>query len=440
VNLAFVYPPYVRDGRFPHLSQNRQTRFTKSTLIKIYPLVPAGLVTLVERRGHKALLLDAINRRLTREQYEKQLADFHPDAVVIESKTPIMTALWREVARIKELLPGAAVVLVGDHVTARPRESFEKCACDYVVLGGDYDYVTAELVDALAKGAKLPRGVVSRDGGDASDVPLVENLDMLPFPDRELSRWRDYGEAYLHMPAMYVLSGRGCGRRGAGHPGCAFCSWQHNLWRGRARLRSPGNYADELTGLVARYRVKEFFDDNESGGLWDRDWTMEFCGRVRAAGLHKRVSLSCNARADALSSEICGEIRKSGFRLLKVGLESASDDTLGRISKGESVEEIRAGIKRAKDHGLRVLMTVMVGYPWETEEDVRRTFELVRELLTYKARMGDSLQASIVVPYPGTPLHDQAAENGWNVVAPVLLSIPCFPAEIWVAAGLVARG
>lgn len=416
--VAFVYPPYTKNGKHPHLSQNRQVRFTASTQVRIYPLIPASLLTLVSKGGHKALLLDAINRRLSREVYERDLVTFDPDVIVLEAKTPIMPKLWREVARLKELCADAAIVIVGDHVTARPLETMQACPCDYIALGGDYDAVVADLVDAITSGCALPQGVVSRTSAGSVEPCFVGDLDTLPPPDRELTRWRDYGEAYLHLPAMYILSGRGCGRRGKSHAGCTFCSWQQNLWRGRARLRSPRSVVEEMDALVRRHGVGEFFDDNESGGLWNREWTKEFCARLRSKGLHRRTMISSNARADSLSDDTCHDIAAAGFRLLKVGLESANDATLKKLNKGESVEEIRAGVMRAKDRGLRVLLTMMVGYPWETEEEARATFELARELLTYKARFGDALQCSVVVPYPGTSLFRTAAANGWNAVGP----------------------
>jgi anaerobic magnesium-protoporphyrin IX monomethyl ester cyclase len=414
--VAFVYPPYTKDGKYPHLSQNRQVRFTASTQVKIYPLIPASLLTLVSKRGHTALLLDAINRRLPREVYESDLVSFDPDVIVLEAKTPIMPKLWREVAQLKKLRTNATIVIVGDHVTARPQETMQQCACDYIAVGGDYDAIVADLVDAITSGLPLPRGVVSRTNMESADPSYVGDLDTLPPPDRELTRWRDYGEAYLNLPAMYILSGRGCGRRGAGHAGCTFCSWQQNLWRGHARLRSPRSVIEEMDVLVRRYGVNEFFDDNESGGLWSREWTKEFCERMRSSGLRQRTMISSNARADSLNEDTCRDIAAAGFRLLKVGLESASDATLQRLNKGEAVEEIRAGVMRAKDRGLRVLLTMMIGYPWETEEEARSTFELARELLIYKARFGDALQCSVVVPYPGTSLFCAAAANGWNAV------------------------
>ena len=53
----------------------------------------------------------------------------------------------------------------------------------------------------------------------------------------------------------------------------------------------------------------------------------------------------------------------------------------------------------------------MVGYPWENKEDAEATIAFTRRMFT-KGYL-DTLQATIVVPYPGTPLFDEARENGW---------------------------
>ena len=60
----------------------------------------------------------------------------------------------------------------------------------------------------------------------------------------------------------------------------------------------------------------------------------------------------------------------------------------------------------------------MVGFPWEGREELRRTYEVARELLLYKAKRGDCLEANVVVPYPGTPLFKYMLENGWFKVDP----------------------
>ncbi len=65
----------------------------------------------------------------------------------------------------------------------------------------------------------------------------------------------------------------------------------------------------------------------------------------------------------------------------------------------------------AKKAGLRPHVTCMVGYPWETREEAQTTIDLARRLFD-KGDI-DTLQATIVIPYPGTPLFRECQANGW---------------------------
>jgi radical SAM superfamily enzyme YgiQ (UPF0313 family) len=93
------------------------------------------------------------------------------------------------------------------------------------------------------------------------------------------------------------------------------------------------------------------------------------------------------------------------------GLESANQATLDRLSKGYQISRVREELGWAKANGLEPHITVMVGYPWETEDDVARTVDYVNEL--FASGLVDTLQATILMPYPGTPLYAEGLEAGW---------------------------
>jgi radical SAM superfamily enzyme YgiQ (UPF0313 family) len=421
MKVAIIYPPIVRKDKYPLLSQNRQFRYSSSSEVKIYPIVPATAATMLQKEGFEILYLDGINERLSMENFLRKLLSFGPDLVVIETKTPIIKKHWNFIFEIKKLIE-VKCILVGDHVSALPEESLINSSVDFVIVGGDYDHTLLKLCQSLKEERETDGGGIWYKKNDKiknTGLPEeIENLDYLPFIDRELTRWQIYGEAYLYKPCTYIMSGRGCGRvDGVGV--CKFCSWQHNLWNCRARLRSPANLADEIELLVDRYNIKEVFDDNESGAVWNRKWLEEFHQQMKDRGLIGQVILSTNSRADSLDNETCQLLKKTGFRLLKVGLESGNDETLKKINKNELIYQIKKGVKTAKDYGLIVMLTVMTGYPWETEEDVKRTYEVAKELMLYKTKFGDSLQSSVVVPYPGTPLYKIAVKNGWFSIDPM---------------------
>ena len=92
------------------------------------------------------------------------------------------------------------------------------------------------------------------------------------------------------------------------------------------------------------------------------------------------------------------------------GLESANQTTLDRLVKGLTVRQIEDGAKAAAKAGLDVHLTVMFGYPWEGEEEILKTVDLARRLL----RKGHAytLQVTMVVPYPGTPLFRELDATG----------------------------
>lgn len=420
---AVLYPPMRSHGEFPLLTQNRHLKFSKSREVRIFPLVPAHLATNLKHAGHEVLFLDGINRRMTDEEFEGFLGAFRPDIVFMETKTPVVPRHWRYVAELNAKFPGMKTVLVGDHVTNFPAETIENSSVDYVLTGGDFDVVGRDLVEHLSGKGPLPPGVWYRDaeGKPATSGPhiLTKDLDALPFIDRDLTRFQDYGEAYLLKPSAYILTGRGCGAAktsGGGVGLCTFCIWQHTFWGRTARLRSPRNVVEEMQVLIEKYGVWEFFDDNESGPIYDPDWLKAFYEELKSRNLLGRFQFSSNCRADTLNEEVVDLLVKCGWRLLKIGLESGDDYTLKHLSKCENVGLISRGVKLAKDRGLRVMLTCMMGYPWETEESVRRTHEVARELLMYKVHAGDCLQASVVIAYPGTPLFKEASRKGWLLV------------------------
>lgn len=439
MRIALAYPPFRRGGALPLLTQNRQSKFTRSDQVRIYPLVMASAATMLSRDGHEILWLDGINERLSFEAYLARLDAFAPDWIVFETKTPLVRAHWEHIREIKARL-GCRVVLLGDHLHHRPRESFERSDPDAAVLAGDYDFVLRDLF-AFASGRRpdRPGGVLWRENGEvrSSGRARFHSLAGAPRIDRDLTRWTLYGEAYLLRPVAYILTGRGCGGRnpddpepGAGRrdwrdsrgsslPGrCTFCIWQYAFWGVGARLRPAAEVADEIAELVERHGVAEVFDDNESGPFWHREWLREFVGEMERRGLPRRVRFSANARADNLDEETVGLCRRLNVRLLKIGLESGNNETLRRLKKDETIEEICAGVLRAKRAGIAVLLTTMVGYPWETEEGARQTYEATRRLMLSHTRFGDSLQASVVIPYPGTPLYRKALREGWFAIDP----------------------
>jgi len=416
MKVAVLYPPVRLEGALPVMTQSRIFSYTHSREIRIYPLVMASAATVLDRDGFTTGWFDGNAAGESPESWWRRLEDFRPDLAVVETKTSLVRAHWAFIEELKTRLPEIRTVLVGDHASYFPAESIAACRADYVATGGDYDLSILGIARFLrGDDSGLPGGVWYRkDGQPASAGPYVHaaSLDSLPWIDRDITGWDMYGEAYLKRPVAYILSGRGCG--GVKQPGsCTFCIWQYAFWGRKPRLRDPRDVAREVTHLAERYGVREVFDDNEAGGMWDIEWLRAFTEEIERLGTAGKVRISSNCRADSVTPDRCELMKRAGYRMLKIGLESGNDATLKRIRKDETVDEITRGVKLAKDHGFNVMVTVMVGFPWEGETELERTYEVAKELLYYSARAGDCLEANVAVPYPGTPLYRDVLENGW---------------------------
>ena len=65
----------------------------------------------------------------------------------------------------------------------------------------------------------------------------------------------------------------------------------------------------------------------------------------------------------------------------------------------------------ASSVGLDPHATIMLGYPWESYADAKRTIEVAK--YCFKKGYFTTMQATIVIPYPGTPLFKECREKGW---------------------------
>ncbi len=405
--------PQLQGKGSPMLTQNRQFQWMSQGSY-IYPLVMASAATLLAREGHDVIWHDGIAEQLSYENFLEEVTSSRPDMIIMETKTPVVKLHWSIIDDIKKIDPDIKTVLVGDHVTALPEESFRKCSVDFVLTGGDYDFGLKALADALYGKTKLPSGTYYRqDGGirNTGAFSLSGKLDSLPFIDRKLTKAHLYFEKWKKRePFRYTMAGRDCpwGR-------CSFCSWT-TLYPS-FRTRSVESLLNEIEMLVEDFGVKEIFDD--TGNFPAGGWLKRFCQGLIERGLNKEILFSCNMRFDYLVKrpELLSLMKKAGFRKMKSGLESANQATLDKINKNIRVEDIVEGCRLASGAGLNIQLTVMVGYPWETRKDAERTLDLARNLMA--KGHAEMLQATVVVPYPGTPLFKEAVKKGWIRFNPI---------------------
>lgn len=233
---------------------------------------------------------------------------------------------------------------------------------------------------------------------------LNHKLDELPMVDRELTKAHLYNkESNMKLrPFAYTMVGRDCP-----YHKCRFCSWT-TLFP-KFRTRSPECLLEEIGHLIKNYKVKEIFDD--TGTFPPGEWLETFCKGMIEKGYNKKIMFSCNMRVDYINKGNVSLMKQAGFRLLKVGLESANQKTLDRLNKGIKVKQIKQACKLASKAGLEIHLTMIIGYPWETKNQALNTYKLTKELMV-KGYV-HVFQVTTIIPYPGTPLYKECLEKKW---------------------------
>lgn len=408
MKISISYPPLESKKGIALLSQNRQFQWFNNPTY-IYPVIPAYAATLLKKNGFEVLWDDAIAEEKTYAQWLKDIIEKKPDLIALETKTPVVEMHWKIIDELKEKLPETKIVLMGDHPTARPQESLEKSKADFVISSGDYDFMLLNLANHISKGENLEGGFWYRENGEVKNSGPSDlskhDLNSLPRIDRELTKWKNYAYKngnFKFTPGAYMMSGRDCwwGR-------CTFCSWTTFFPGKHFRTRSAKNALDEVGHLID-LGVKEIMED--SGSLPIGEWLQEFCNGMIERGYNKKIVMSCNMRITGIDSlETWKLMKKAGFRFILFGLESANQETLDKIDKNLKVEEIEPGLKLCKEGGLEPHITTMIGYPWETKEMAQKTINKAKDL--FSKGYVDTLQGTIVIPYPGTPLYKFCDEN-----------------------------
>ena len=405
------FPPTLSTLGTPLLSQNRQFQyFEKPTFL--YPVVLGTAATMAKKAGHDVIWEDAIAQNMEWKEYNKMLSQEKPEVFLFETKAPVVKKHWEAINYIKSRFPNIKIVICGDHVSYLPGETLENSSVDYVINGGYFDFAFMELIEWLDKGkkGKVPNGIWYRENGkffENGRFELKRNLDEAPFPDRVLTKFNNYQDEFnlKGRPQFYIMSARDCawGK-------CTFCVWDHALYpKGSYKQRSPENTFEEVKYLVDNYGAREIFDD--AGTIPPGAWLKRFCELMIDSGYNKKIMYSCNMRFGWVDAEMYKIMKKAGFRLLKFGLESGCQKTIDKLDKGTNVKLVHQHCKDAKDAGLTVHITMMVGYPWETRKDAMQTFNLAKDLMV--KGLVDIHQSTVVMPYPGTPLYEEAVKEGW---------------------------
>jgi len=365
-----------------------------------YQFGVGSLSALLKAHGHETRLHYMFGK-YDADTLRNEIASWHPDLIAFSAVSP----QYQYVRRIfSELTPFPAfTILGGQHATLAP-DCLEEIDGLQAVCVGEGEYPLLELANSLSSGKPdyaIKNIWFKTDGKIIRNEtrPFLENLDQLPFGDRELFDYQKIVDSDFNT-ALFMFS-RGCPYD------CTFCS-NHAL-----RLKQPGRYVrfrsvesalEEIKLVTRRYRMQALYF-NDDCFTAQPSFTNEFCDRYPR---EFSLPFDINARPETLDDGVCRRLKAAGCRRVSIGIENGSEqfrrEVLGR---NVSNDRIAAAFESCRRAGLKTKSFNIVGFPYETPEIFRETVKINRRILP------DSVIIGVFEPYPGTKLAEVCLKEGF---------------------------
>jgi anaerobic magnesium-protoporphyrin IX monomethyl ester cyclase len=382
---------------------------------KLLPVGLACIATSLARAGYKPDILDIDLHRFTDEEVTNYLSKNRYDIVgfgSIVSGYQIIKALARQV---KEVMPETLVVVGNTVATSIPELLLTKVPQVDIAVIGEGDYTIIDIVKAKLEKKNwhdIP-GIAFREGGKViiTSRRIAEaDITKIPFPDYSLFEVEEYikvSPTYLSEPhpipveqlrALPVNTARGCPYS------CTFCT--HAFKNDKYRFYPFSMIVEHIEFLQKKYGMNY-------ANFWDEltfhtvARTEELCREIEKKGIkfywYMQPRGNTFKKKDLALLKRCKEL---GATYIGGALESADAAILKAMNKKLKVEEFIEQVDTAHQAGLSCITSLVFGYPQETPETIRHTFEVCKRCEIYPS-------IGFLLVLPGTPMYEYARARGF---------------------------
>ena len=344
-------------------------------------------------------VLDCTAEDIDFKQYKLVVREYEPDLVGITAVTFTIVDALRASEVAKTSFPQARTCIGGFHATLYPRETLAQPGVDFVVFGeGEitFNELVRELKKPIGEFEKV-LGLGFRRGPDLvinPSRPLVNNLDILPYPDYHLVNFHKYSHVLSKDATTLALeSSRGCPFS------CIFC----DIRRTKFRIRSVDSIISEVLHWYEQ-GVRSFFwvDDNFVMG---RERLLDICYSLKKESL--KIDFKISARVDLVDREMLKALKVAGCARINFGVETGHPKFLDYLQKGITPQQTEDAFRLCKDIGIEAFAYMMLAMPGETAQEMYDELKYLRRIgVTYAS-------FSVCSPYPKTALYQKLLEEGF---------------------------
>ncbi len=295
-----------------------------------------------------------------------------PDIVGIGTLAPAFHRVEDLARQLRRRLPSSTLLVAGGPDATTRTALYQALGCFDAVLVGEAEQTMARLCEAYPEVPRIPGVLPAGDDPASASMPPQIDPDSVPFPARHLlplTRYRG-GPAFKRgRHSTSIFTHRGCPYQ------CTFC--EKGVHEGPVRLRSAESVLDEVRRIRRDHQIHDirFIDDvfmiNPS--ILD-----QFLELVLSSG--ERFQWLSTTRVDLISDRLLRKLKRAGCYRLEMGVESGSDRVLQMVNKGITREQMIHALEATRAAGMETIANFIMGFPTETEEEIRQTIDFALQL------------------------------------------------------------
>jgi len=385
---------------------------------KLLPVGMASVMTYFAENDYTFTLLDIDINEYDDAYVENYLKNNHFD--IILTGTIVTHYKWIKwfVNTAKKHQPNSKIIVGNSVASSIPELFLQKTKGDIVVIG-EGEISAYEAVEAIRLGKDLHNveGIAFRDneGNIVKNLPRkAANINDFPMinwgyfdVERYITQPKTFPDENIKpedMRALPVITARGCAFK------CSFCHYV--FWNDPYRNRTAESVLDEIKHNQEKYNVKyiNFWDDLSFASAHQME---KFCDAILQSGLKFkwiasiRVDLFSRAHlSDEDALRVAKKMKQAGCFGCGFALESGNPEILKMMNKEIEVDAFYKTVSTLRTAEIVSQITVLFGYPIETKETIKQTFDQC-----LKAGLYPSI--GFLMPLPATGMYDYAKQNGF---------------------------
>lgn len=377
--------------------------------LKSAPGLPLSLLSSVKlvARDFKVKLIDQRIEKDWKKSLKKELKK-NPLCVGTTAMLGPQIRYALEISQFVKENSDVPVVWGGPHAGTLPIETISDKNID-IIVKGDGEVTFWELIKALKakKSLKKVKGLFFKKNGEIIQTESRELVDLNKMPDvpYHLVDVKNYLPKRMGVNSLNMETSRGCLFR------CTFC-YNPCFNQGRWRALKPKIVLERVEKIVSDFKVKGiWFIDDEF--FIDLLRAKEIIQGLKKLGITWDVQGATIASALRMDYNYLGMLEEAGCTQLNFGVESGSERILKRINKAISVSDVLRVNRKFAKFNIIPWYYFVIGFPYETEEDRRKTIALALRLLKENPKAKISPIACFT-PYPGTQLFEESKKYGFK--------------------------